>query len=284
MDGEQPRRDVPGVLGARDAAEDEAVEEATSLSARLVFEVVLREGEEELTRPTTSLVHSGLAAGILISFSVLGEAVLRAHLPEASWTPLVESLGYSFGFLLVILGRMQLLTENTITTVLPLMSQPSLGRLGQVARLWGIVLAANVAGAFIAAGWIAWTPAIPPEVAETVREISREAMDHEAFVALARGVPAGVLVAALVWMLSAGERAESFWIILLFTWLIAAGGFTHVIAGSVEMAFLVVTGEMGPGVALGGFFLPVLLGNVIGGTAVFTLLAWGQVREEVKSR
>jgi len=32
-----------------------------------------------------------------ISFSLLAQAVLLAHLPEASWTPLVSNLGYSVG-------------------------------------------------------------------------------------------------------------------------------------------------------------------------------------------
>lgn len=274
----------PIVQAVRDETEDAAVEEAAGLSARLVFEVVLREGEEELSRPAISLIHSGLAAGIAISFSVLGEAVLRAHLPQADWRLLVESLGYSLGFLLVILGRMQLFTENTITTVLPLLTRPSLRSAGQVARLWSIVLAANVAGAFIAAAFIAFTPVFAPEVHAAIRDLSLDATGAPALVGMARGIPSGVLVAGLVWMLSAGDRAESFWIIIVFTWLIAAGEFTHIVAGSVEMAYLLLTGGLDGGQALFGFFLPVLAGNVIGGTAVFTLLAWGQVREEVMSR
>ena len=94
-------------------------------------------------------------------------------------------------------------------------------------------------------------------------------------------LPAGLLIASLVWMMAAGERSDGFWLILVFTWAIAAGDFTHVVAGSVEMAFLVLTGELGLGGAILGFFLPVLAGNVVGGTAVFAMMAWGQVREEV---
>lgn len=279
--GEDPG---PTVQAVRDETEGAAVQEAAGLSARLVFEVVLREGEEELRRPARSLIHSGLAAGIAISFSVLGEAVLRAHLPQVSWRLLVESLGYSLGFLLVILGRMQLFTENTITTVLPLLTRPSLRSAGQVARLWSIVLTANVVGAFIAAAFIAFTPVFAPEVHAAIRELSLHATGAPGLVSLARGIPAGVLVAGLVWMLSAGDRAESFWIIIVFTWFIAAGEFTHIVAGSVEMAYLLLTGALNGDQALFGFFLPVLAGNVIGGTAVFTLLAWGQVSEEVMHR
>ncbi len=71
-------------------------------------------------------------------------------------------------------------------------------------------------------------------------------------------------------------------LIILITWLIALGDFTHIIAGSVEMAFLMVQGELSLAPAVFRFFLPVLAGNVIGGTAVFTLLTWAQIRPEVE--
>lgn len=95
-----------------------------------------------------------------------------------------------------------------------------------------------------------------------------------------RAIPAGILIAAIVWMLPQAEDA-SFFVILTFTWLIAAGDFTHIVAGSVEMAFLAVRGDLGFYDAVFGFFLPVLAGNVVGGTVIFTLMAWGQVRHEL---
>ncbi len=63
--------------------EELAVRKATRLSSKLIYEVIRRDGEEELERPTRSLIWSGIAAGILISFSVLGEAIFRTFLPNA---------------------------------------------------------------------------------------------------------------------------------------------------------------------------------------------------------
>ncbi len=264
------------------AAEREAVEEAGALSARLVYAVVAHEGREELARPTASLIWSGVAAGICISFSVLGEAILRSGLPDAKWVPLVESLGYTLGFLIVIMGRMQLFTENTITTVLPLLAKPTARSFWAVARLWGIVLAANIVGAFIAAAFMAWSPAFDPTMRDTIQGIAEHATGAGPLTSLIKGIPAGLLVAALVWMLGAGEHNHVI-IIMIMTWLIAAGDFTHIIAGSVEMAYLILTGHLGASGAILGFFVPVLAGNIFGGTAVFALLAWGQVKEEVRS-
>ncbi|MFQ3252219.1 MAG: formate/nitrite transporter FocA (FNT family) [Loktanella salsilacus] len=261
--------------------EEEAVREASHLSAKLVYQVVRREGDEELRRPNSSLFWSGIAAGVCISFSVIGEGLFKTYLPETTWLPLLESLGYTFGFLIVIIGRMQLFTENTLTTVLPLFARPSFYNLWCVARLWGIVLGANVIGCFIAAAFIAYMPTFEPEMLTSITEISKHATENSAWIGFAKAVPAGLLIAALVWMLAAGEQ-ENFFIIILMTWLIAAGGFTHIIAGSVEMGFLILTGELGLFAGIFGFFIPVFLGNVVGGTLVFGLITWGQVREEVR--
>ena len=264
-------------------AEEDAVERASKLSSKLIYEVVRRSGDEELERPKTSLIYSGTAAGVMISMSVLGEAIFRTYLPDAPWRHLVENLGYSLGFIVVIMGGMQLFTENTITTTLPLMARPSWAVAGRVARLWGFVLGANVLGAFAAALLFAYTDAIPEEIRPAIHSLSEHAVTMGAGDAFIRAIPAGVLVASIVWMIPRSEAA-AFFIILTFTWLIAAGDFTHIVAGSVEMAYLLVLGDLGFGAAVFGFFLPVLAGNVIGGTAIFGALAWGQVKDEIRER
>jgi formate/nitrite transporter FocA (FNT family) len=269
-----------GEAGRLDEEEEEEVLGYERLSSRLVYEVIRRDGTEELERPASSLVWSGVAAGIIISFSIVSMAILRAHLPASPSRALIETLGYSFGFVIVILGRLQLFTENTITTVIPLMRHPTWRNFLAVARLWIIVLAANVAGTVIAAGFMAVTAAIPPDVLGAVGEISHHMMSLSPTAMFAKGIPAGILVAAIVWMLPS-SGGNTFWVIVTFTWLIAAGGFTHVVAGSTEAAYLVLTGEAALTSAVFGFFLPVLAGNVVGGTLVFAMLAHAQVRSEI---
>jgi len=261
--------------------EEEAIQEAGRLTARMIYEVIRRDGEEELHRPTASLLWSGMTAGILISFSVLGEAILRAYLPDAQWAYLVENLGYSFGFLLIILGRMQLFTENTITTILPLVMRWDLTCLWLVLRLWGLVLAANVVGAAVAAAFIVHSGTMAEPLLAAIFELSEHATGFAPGVAFLKAIPAGILVAAIVWMIPA-QQGNEVMIIVLITWLIAAGDFTHIIAGSVEMWVLLLSGDLAPRAAALDFFLPVLAGNVAGGTAVFAFLAWGQVKAEVE--
>lgn len=261
--------------------EEHAVEEAAHLSPRLIFEAIRRSGEEELERPMRALWYSGIAAGVLISFSVLGEAILRAKLPDTGWRYIIENAGYTLGFLLVILGRMQLFTENTITTVVPVVLTPTKPAFARTARLWGIVLSANVVGAFVVATFLAYGPVLAEDIRQAFTDLSHHATGMPALEGFLRGIPAGVLIAALVWMLPGSEHNQVA-IIILFTWLIALGDFTHIVAGSVEMAFIAVQGLIGVQQAVLGFFGPVLLGNVVGGTVIFTLLAWAQVKPEVE--
>ncbi|MBE3638386.1 formate/nitrite transporter family protein [Mangrovicoccus algicola] len=266
-----------------DDEEEESVSEASSLSPRLIYEVVRRDGDEELNRPASALIWSGVAAGILISASVMAEAALHSALPDAPWREIIENAGYSLGFMIVILGRMQLFTENTITTVLPFLARPGLRCFGSVMKLWSIVLAANVVGAFVAGWFLSLEDVLAPEVRLATMEISLHALDLPPLEAFLKGIPAGVLIAALVWLLPQAQ-ASAFFVIGALTWMIAMGGFTHVIAGSVELAIVVLDGRTGLLHAFGAWWLPVLAGNILGGTAVFTALAWAQVRMEVRTR
>ncbi len=266
-----------------DSEEEESVSEASSLSPRLIYEVVRRDGEEELNRTTSALVWSGVAAGILISASVLAEAALRSALPDAPWRAIIENMGYSLGFLIVILGRMQLFTENTITTVLPFLADPCPRCFGRVMRLWAIVLAANVAGAFAAGWFLSLEHVLPADIREAAMAVSLHAVELAPMEAFLKGIPAGVLIAALVWLLPQAQ-ASAFFVIGAMTWMIAMGDFTHVIAGSVELALVVLDGGMGLLHGFAAWWLPVLAGNILGGTLVFTALAWAQVRIEVRER
>jgi formate/nitrite transporter FocA (FNT family) len=237
-------------------------------------------GEEEMERPVTSLWWSGFAAGLSISFSLLAQSILRTHLPDAGWRPLLTSLGYCVGFVMVVLSRQQLFTENTITVVLPVMAKPSLHLFGRMARLWLIVLLANLTGTLFAALLCNFAPVISPELRVGMLEISRHIMGHNWIDMVFKGVSAGFLIAAMVWIIPGANTAQ-FYIVMLMTYLIAAGEFMHIVAGSVEAFLLVVNGELGIWAMVTGFTIPVLLGNIVGGTALFALISYAQVMSEL---
>jgi formate/nitrite transporter FocA (FNT family) len=264
--------------GAPDLSEHEEqkADEEESLSADITHEVIRREGEEELKRSTSALAWSGLAAGLAMGFSLVGEGVLKAHLPDAEWAPLVAKLGYSFGFLIVILGSQQLFTENTLTVVVPLMAKPTRDVFGNVARLWSVVLLANLLGALLFAFVIGRTQLFPPEVHEAFRAIGAKAVASGFWLTVLKAVFAGWLIALMVWMLPAAESSQVL-VIILMTWLVGVGEFAHIIAGAAEVFYLAATGALGWGETLTRFIVPTLLGNVLGGVMLVSSLNHAQV-------
>lgn len=256
--------------------EEEKAGEEQSLDATTTHEVIRREGEEELKRSTSALAWSGLAAGLAMGFSLVAEGVLKSHLPEAGWTPLVTKLGYPFGFLIVILGSQQLFTENTLTAVVPLLSRRTAGMFRNVARLWGVVLVANLLGALLFALVIGKTELFRPEVHHAFESLARKAVEHGFWVTMLKGVFAGWLIALLVWMLPASQSSHVL-VILLMTWLVGVGEFSHIVAGAVEVFYGAVVGVFGWGDAVARFIVPTLIGNVLGGVTLVSALNHAQV-------
>lgn len=257
----------------------EQAEKRTTPRTPVIYEAVRRLGEDEMARPALSLWWSGIAAGLSISFSLLAQAILSMHLPDAPWRHLVVAMGYPVGFLMVILSRQQLFTENTITVVLPVMVSPTVQKVASAARLWSIVLTANLVGTLAAALFIGLTPAVPPELRSHMLEISRDAVRHGWVEMGFLAITSGYLMATLVWLIPSAGAAQ-FHIVFVMTYLIGVGGFTHIVAGSVESFLLVISGELGIGDMVGRFALPVLAGNIIGGTVLFALISYAQVMKE----
>jgi formate/nitrite transporter FocA (FNT family) len=260
------------------AEEQEDVERRSSPRTEVVYEAICEEGENELGRSSPTLAWDGLAAGLSMGFSLLAEGLLRSHLPDAAWRPLVSKLGYSVGFLVIVLGRQQLFTENTLTVILPFLQRPYASTLRNVLRLWAVVFLTNTAGALLFAFVVGRTELFEPQTRAAFSDIAHDALQGWWALTLLKGVFAGWLIALMVWMLPAAESAR-FFVVVVMTYLVALGGFSHIIAGSVEVFYALLTGGAGLGDYL-GWMLPTLAGNIIGGTTLVAALGHAQVAGE----
>jgi formate/nitrite transporter FocA (FNT family) len=255
--------------------QDEA-HERSSPGGHIVYEAIRQEGQEELERSSSALAWSGLAAGLSMGFSFLGVGLFRAFLPDAQWTPMVASLGYSLGFLIVILGRQQLFTENTLTVILPLMQRRV--RAGRnVLRVWAIVLAANMIGALVFAFVLARTQTVEGHVFEALRAAARDAAPPSFAVSLLRGIFAGWLIALVVWLLPFAESAR-IWVIVILTYFVGLAHLSHVIVSTVDAGFLVFVGDSSWGEFFTISFVPALIGNIIGGVTLVAALNHAQTQ------
>lgn len=265
---------------ANDRKVSEGVENLKSANAMELHQAVREEGEEELERPVRSLFWSGLAAGLAINSSLIAEGTLHAKLPAMPWRDLVVAIGYPIGFIVVILGRMQLFTESTITAMLPLVSKPSGDALFRTLRLWGVVLGANLCGTAIGGAAIAFGLLGNGGAHEAMIAVAMPITEFTWWGTFANAIPAGFLIAILAWSLP-NAREQSLFVIFAIGWVVAIGGFSHSIVGSVEAFLLMFGGETGVARTLFGMILPAILGNLAGGAGVFALLAHAQVSGEM---
>jgi formate-nitrite transporter family protein len=263
-----------GAVSTRE--EEKKVQERLAIGAHVVYETIRREGEDELSRTVSALAWSALAAGLSMGFSFITEAMLMAYLPNESWRPLVSRLGYSVGFLIVVLGRQQLFTENTLTVVLPFLVRKDASTFLRMLRLWGVVLVCNLAGTFLFSLAIAHINVLEPGAQSALKEIALHHLGASFGIVVVRAIFAGWLIALMVWLLPAADSARV-GIIIILTYLIGIGGFNHIIAGSTVMFYLVADRSISFGTYLVQFFIPTLAGNIIGGLSLVTALNHAQV-------
>ena len=261
----------------KDKQEDEIIDR-TAPPGEVIYEAVYAEGEHELERNSLELVFSGLAAGLSMGFSMMTEGVLQNHLPNATWQPLITKFGYSVGFVVVILGRQQLFTKNTLTVILPLLREKKIDILFNVARLWAIVLIGNLIGAFVFA-WLAGNSNIfSPENRDTFSKIGQSSMAADFWTIVLRAAVSGWLIALMVWLLPFAESAR-LWVIIILAYVVGIAELPHVVAGTVESFYLVSTGALGFWHSIGSYVLPAFMGNVIGGVALVAVGAHAEFFE-----
>lgn len=266
-----------------DSREQRQAADTAVVGPLVIHEVVREQGEKELDRSFGSLAWSGLAAGLSIGFSFVAQAYLKAGLPEAPWSRLVDGFGYSLGFLIVILGQQQLFTETTLTALIPTLMRRTVRDALATLRVWAVVLLANLVGTILFAWVLSRQGVVSPEAFAAMQSLSAKLMSHSFGQTAMLGGAAGWLIGLMVWLLPGAGPARPL-IIIVLTYVVALCEFPHVIAGSVEAAFGVLSGRAGVIDYLWRFLAPTLLGNIVAGTALVALLNHATVVEELRRK
>lgn len=255
----------------------DAPQEGTRLTAKEIHENILRPGEQEMRRPSAALLWSALASGLVIGFSPLA-AAFAGHTASAGYAHAAASAAYPLGFIFVVMARSELFTENTVVPVIPFLERRDRGTFGHLVRMWGLLLAGNLVGALIFGAAVAGTPILEPAVESELLRISREATSGGFGRVLYAAVFAGWLIALMAWLLAATHSSlAQIVLIWLCTAPIAALRFRHSIAGAVEAFYRAAIGDASWGAMLGGFVVPAVIGNAIGGVLLVALLNHSQV-------
>lgn len=223
--------------------EIEVDEDRLPSRAMAIHEHIRQDGEKEMERDAMALLWSAIAAGLSMGASLLAKGIFHVQLEGVPGGFLLENLGYTFGFIIVIMARQQLFTENTVTAVLPVMQNPTLSNVGLLMRLWGVVLLGNLIGTGVAAWAFEYMPIFDEETRDAFVKIGMEVMKNSPTEMFANAIISGWIIATMVWMFPAAGGAKIV-VIILMTWLIALGDTTHIVVGSVEILYLVFNGTL----------------------------------------
>jgi formate/nitrite transporter FocA (FNT family) len=247
-------------------------------SAEEIFEQVASNARQELQRPSLALGLSGFGAGVFIGLSALGPAIILAALGTSPAVQIVARMFYPIGFIIVILGRAQLFTENTLYPVALVLAEKH--ELWNTLRLWAVVLPSNIAGAFAFALLATRTSALTPGVINALSQLGANALAHTAGQVFWSGVFAGWIIALTAWLVSGSHsNTGSVMVIWSLMFLVGLGNFAHCVATTCEI-FISVLDHGASLRSFPGWFLPALSGNICGGVGLVTILEYGQVMHD----
>jgi formate/nitrite transporter FocA (FNT family) len=206
----------------------------------------------------------------------LGSAAILAEIGDGLAHHLLTTLLYPLGFIVVIVGRAQLFTENTLFPVVLVLDRRR--HLGNTLRLWAVVFTANVLGALLFAALMIKAGAVPPEVATALTSLGSNTVQGGFIHLFWAGVAGGWIIALMAWLVTASRfTIGQIALIYLMTFVVGAAGLAHCIAGSTEALSAVLAGQVSLGAYL-SWLLAATTGNTVGGVIIVSLLNYGQVR------
>lgn len=237
-------------------------------------------GSKRLERPLIGDAITAFAGGMSVSFGaiamIMAAAAVGGGIESPSVALLVGSLVFPVGFVILLVGKTELFTENFLLPVAAVLE--GRGNLRQLGWLWGISLSFNLLGSLIFAFLISRDHVLPPGPADEMIALATHSIEYSFLTAFIKAVFAGWLMTTLTWLLVAavgfGARIAIIWAIGT---LIVLGQFNHVIISAAEIFIAMF---LGADITLGEWvtrsFLPALIGNLFGGLVFETLLQYVQ--------
>lgn len=254
-------------------ASDDNLSEPKSYASILVEQVI--NAKETFDRSLGSLFTSAFTAGLEIGFSlfvILSVFALLSDLLPNQYAIALASLLYPLGFIIVVIGQSLLFTEQTSLLSLPVLNK--IEPVSKLLRLWGIVIAGNIAGGCLFAALMIGL-GINMELFSVadVDVYAQHVLGFEWWVIFGSSILAGWMMGVAAWLVtSARDTISRIVLVSLITGSIGFLGLHHSIVGNIEVFAALVYGHT---VSLGSylwFLVVVLLGNTIGGVVFVAVL------------
>ena len=130
--------------------EQESKEVESKNEYRTILSHVIHEGEEVFKIKDKAMILSAVIAGLEIGFSYFLICTLHYLLADKVGDVFIYklfSVVYPVGFVLVILGKSALFTEQTSVLTLTVLNRQR--TIWQLLRIWGLVIVGNVVGGIL---------------------------------------------------------------------------------------------------------------------------------------
>ncbi len=241
------------------------------------FDRLVSEGADRLSRPLVAQLTTALLGGIDIGTGVLAYLLVRQRTGEV----LLAGLAFSIGFVALLLARSELFTENFLVPVTAVVAKE--GSFGQLFRLWGISLAANLAGGWLMM-WLLMTAL--PGLHDTAVEAGR----HYAELGVSlRSFCLAVLAGAVITLMTRMQHStESLGVKLvpafLFGALLASGELFHSILDSLLMFAALISGAPFGYATWLTAMAWAALGNLVGGVGLVTAIRLLRVPRRIEEQ
>ena len=268
------------VLDGHHPAETDEEPKPLGQEAPEIIDDAAKIGSKRLHRSTTGTEITAFIGGMSVCFGAVAmawaAASVEGSITEPSAAHLLGALFFPVGFIILLVGKSELFTENFFLPVTAVLERR--GSVRDLLSLWSVSLLFNLLGGLVFAALISRAGVLADLPAEHLMELAEQKVHYSLSTAIVKAIFAGWLMTMLTWLLVA---AEGFGSRLVLIWvmgsLIVLGQFNHVVISAAEVFIGMMLGADVTVVEwLTANFLPALAGNIIGGVVFVTLLFYVQ--------
>ena len=250
-----------------------------------IAQKIVEAGAKKANIPIHHILILGFLGGAFIALGFLLDIRVIGNLPEewGSFSSLIGGAVFPIGLMLIIIAGGELLTGNMMA--LPLAILAKRATVLQLVRNWGLILVSNFVGAIFVAfffGHVVGLTETGPFLEKTVA-VAQAKVDEPFVKALISAIGCNWLVCLAVWMAfgadDIGGKILAIWFPIMG---FVAIGFQHVVANMFVIPAAIFAGQLGWADYFSNF-VPVFIGNAIGGGVFVGLMYWMVYKESLKS-
>lgn len=246
----------PGLTPDRGSRDEGEIEDA--------FDRLVDEGSTRLARPLLPLIATGFLGGVDVGVGVLTYLVIKSETQNS----LLAALGFTIGFIALLMARSELFTENFMVPVTAVVAGQ--GTVLQLLRLWAATLVLNLLGGLVMAGMV--DVAMPSVHATAIEAGSHYAHLGVSWRSFFLAVLAGLVITLLTRMQHSTEDMVARVIpAVVMSFVLVGAQLFHSILDSILMFAGLLTGHADYG--WGNWLLALVwsaFGNLVGGVVLVT--------------